>query len=131
MIVTITSRGSRLSLGYLCFFGLPEETVIVTRAPARCEPGPGDVEITLSFGTLFEVRFDTLPTPQLSARRMLLATNSHEQASCRAFAKADDGSRTRDLRLGKPTLYQLSYVRVVGDSKRPASTTLPNSGPNV
>jgi hypothetical protein len=25
--------------------------------------------------------------------------------------KADDGSRTRDLRLGKPTLYQLSYVR--------------------
>ena len=27
--------------------------------------------------------------------------------------KADDGSRTRDLRLGKPTLYQLSYVRAV------------------
>src|ERR1035438_3773609 len=25
--------------------------------------------------------------------------------------KADDGARTRDLRLGKPTLYQLSYVR--------------------
>ena len=25
--------------------------------------------------------------------------------------RADDGSRTRDLRLGKPTLYQLSYVR--------------------
>ena len=32
--------------------------------------------------------------------------------SCEAV-KADDGSRTRDLRLGKPTLYQLSYVRVV------------------
>jgi hypothetical protein len=30
--------------------------------------------------------------------------------SCDAM-KADDGSRTRDLRLGKPTLYQLSYVR--------------------
>ena len=28
------------------------------------------------------------------------------------FLEADDGSRTRDLRLGKPTLYQLSYVRV-------------------
>jgi hypothetical protein len=27
------------------------------------------------------------------------------------FPEADDGSRTRDLRLGKPTLYQLSYVR--------------------
>ena len=26
--------------------------------------------------------------------------------------RADDGPRTRDLRLGKPTLYQLSYVRV-------------------
>jgi hypothetical protein len=25
--------------------------------------------------------------------------------------KANDGGRTRDLRLGKPTLYQLSYVR--------------------
>ena len=27
-------------------------------------------------------------------------------------AEADDGSRTRDLQLGKLTLYQLSYVRV-------------------
>jgi hypothetical protein len=27
------------------------------------------------------------------------------------FPEADDGGRTRDLRLGKPTLYQLSYVR--------------------
>jgi hypothetical protein len=26
--------------------------------------------------------------------------------------QADDGPRTRDLRLGKPMLYQLSYVRV-------------------
>jgi hypothetical protein len=33
------------------------------------------------------------------------------------FPKADDGPRTRDLWLGKPTLYQLSYVRVTGDSK--------------
>jgi hypothetical protein len=29
----------------------------------------------------------------------------------RAFFEADDGDRTHDLRLGKPTLYQLSYVR--------------------
>ncbi len=28
--------------------------------------------------------------------------------------KADDGSRTRDLQLGKLTLYQLSYVRTGG-----------------
>ena len=29
----------------------------------------------------------------------------------------ENGARTRDLRLGKPTLYQLSYFRVLtGDS---------------
>jgi hypothetical protein len=28
------------------------------------------------------------------------------------FPEADDEARTRDLRLGKPTLYQLSYIRV-------------------
>ena len=28
-----------------------------------------------------------------------------------ASGEADDGGRTRDLRLGKPMLYQLSYVR--------------------
>jgi hypothetical protein len=28
--------------------------------------------------------------------------------------EADDGSRTRDLELGKLALYQLSYVRVLG-----------------
>src|SRR4051794_40164105 len=28
--------------------------------------------------------------------------------------KADDGSRTRDLKLGKLALYQLSYVRLAG-----------------
>ena len=35
------------------------------------------------------------------------------------FIEADDEARTRDLRLGKPTLYQLSYVRVPRDSRRP------------
>lgn len=28
--------------------------------------------------------------------------------------RADDGGRTRDLKLGKLALYQLSYVRVRG-----------------
>lgn len=45
--------------------------------------------------------------------------------------KADDGSRTRDLRLGKPTLYQLSYVRAAGDSKGRTWRAWPNSGPNA
>jgi hypothetical protein len=31
---------------------------------------------------------------------------------CEAALEADDGSRTRDLELGKLALYQLSYVRV-------------------
>ena len=33
--------------------------------------------------------------------------------------RADDGSRTRDLELGKLALYQLSYVRAAADSTRP------------
>lgn len=31
------------------------------------------------------------------------------------FDGADNGIRTRDPRLGKPMLYQLSYVRTAGD----------------
>lgn len=31
--------------------------------------------------------------------------------------KADDGGRTRDLKLGKLALYQLSYVRAGADSR--------------
>jgi hypothetical protein len=31
--------------------------------------------------------------------------------TCRAFREAGEGTRTLDLRLGKPTLYQLSYAR--------------------
>jgi hypothetical protein len=34
-----------------------------------------------------------------------------KRGTSRHPAEADDGLRTRDLRLGKPTLYQLSYVR--------------------
>ncbi len=40
--------------------------------------------------------------------------------SCAGFRwglRADDGSRTRDLELGKLALYQLSYVRVAADSR--------------
>ncbi len=48
------------------------------------------------------------PTPRTPKRR--------KPRRGRAFAEADDGPRTRDLRLGKPTLYQLSYVRVTADS---------------
>jgi hypothetical protein len=37
-------------------------------------------------------------------------------AGCSVPGEADDGSRTRDLELGKLALYQLSYVRAVADS---------------
>ncbi len=49
----------------------------------------------------------------------------------RAFSEANDGPRTRDLRLGKPTLYQLSYVRDPGDSNgpRPDRSPGPRGGP--
>src|SRR5947209_5403554 len=65
---------------------------------------------------------------RITARNRSLRRDS--ERTCEVV-QADDGSRTRDLRLGKPTLYQLSYVRVVGDSKGPASTAWPNSGRNV
>lgn len=35
----------------------------------------------------------------------------HPRAWLNGGQKADDGSRTRDLELGKLALYQLSYVR--------------------
>jgi hypothetical protein len=41
----------------------------------------------------------------------------------KAERKADDGSRTRDLKLGKLALYQLSYVRVEVDSRVGGATT--------
>ena len=40
-----------------------------------------------------------------------MACNPLGQAESMLSKQADDGARTRDLRLGKPTLYQLSYVR--------------------
>jgi hypothetical protein len=45
--------------------------------------------------------------------------------------KADDGSRTRDLRLGKPTLYQLSYVRARAESYPPDITEWSTNGPRA
>ena len=63
----------------------------------------------------------TYDAPGLVPRGIATATDgtlcarqaeADETAPQRGFPEADDGPRTRDLRLGKPTLYQLSYVRV-------------------
>ncbi len=41
-----------------------------------------------------------------------------------ASSRADDGPRTRDLKLGKLALYQLSYVRRAGAAGRSGATIL-------
>src|SRR5204862_8183159 len=50
---------------------------------------------------------DGCPPPRPKSPR------TRKMPASRPFLQADDGSRTRDLRLGKPTLYRLSYVRAV------------------
>ena len=60
---------------------------------------------------------DSCPQPPNSA------TRNQKRPNFLAFLQADDGSRTRDLRLGKPTLYQLSYVRDVRRILRIRGTT--------
>lgn len=59
----------------------------------------------------------------LQMRKLRLKTKNPEDFSS-GFYKAlkikfgaGDGAQTRDLRLGKATLYQLSYSRVVGETK--------------
>jgi hypothetical protein len=46
-------------------------------------------------------------------RRAACSEEGHVQG---LLGRADDGGRTRDLRLGKPALYRLSYVRAAADS---------------
>src|SRR4051794_1555573 len=55
--------------------------------------------------------------PGTVARSLVALERKRRNVDLQVFPKADDGSRTRDLRLGKPTLYQLSYVRAVRDCR--------------
>ncbi len=41
-----------------------------------------------------------------------LGTDEHTSGGRRLETEAGEGTRTLDLRLGKPTLYQLSYARI-------------------
>jgi hypothetical protein len=52
-------------------------------------------------------------TSHVLAAELRLDCPEKQAKTCEAMreGEADDGPRTRDLRLGKPTLYQLSYVR--------------------
>jgi hypothetical protein len=56
-------------------------------------------------------------------------TRERKPAEAGFSFRADDGSRTRGLRLGKPTLYQLSYVRVSRILEPFTSSALAGSGP--
>jgi cytochrome c biogenesis protein CcmG/thiol:disulfide interchange protein DsbE len=51
-------------------------------------------------------------SPCAAARQKQHPENDESPDVIGAFSEAGDGGRTRDLRLGKPTLYQLSYTRV-------------------
>ena len=50
--------------------------------------------------------------------RLMGVERDPRSAGFGSVTEADDGSRTRDLWLGKPTLYQLSYVREVSPQFR-------------
>jgi hypothetical protein len=83
-------------------------------------PGQTDSRSTSGSNVDGEVRgevvsgFERLPAdrafPILPQRAVRI---SGSEPIIRFASDADDGSRTRDLRLGKPTLYRLSYVRAV------------------
>src|SRR5262245_15725019 len=61
----------------------------------------------MALGRLF-VRSSSLPELRRTATAEVWTGRAGAGTSC----EADDGARTRDTWLGKPVLYQLSYVRV-------------------
>lgn len=90
------------------------------RRPGENREGAPDLEVV--DGAPMEPRWNLdlrrmCRTPHCLACSMTIEQSAkarHLQRVCARSCeveKADDGSRTRDLRLGKPTLYQLSYVR--------------------
>src|SRR5436305_2784107 len=87
-----TSRGARR----LCAF--------VAVRPFR----PARAVAHLAVSRLFALSF----APFQADRRRRVSQTTPKPVFADLLYEADDGSRTRDLRLGKPTLYQLSYVRM-------------------
>ena len=62
-----------------------------------------------------------------AGRAAVAARVQHERntANTRRNRRADDGARTRDLKLGKLALYQLSYVRIGVNATRDVSRERP------
>jgi hypothetical protein len=71
------------------------------------------------------------PLPGQRSDRRVVAPPARTTRLAGTTRQADDGARTRDLRLGKPTLYQLSYVRAGGESRGRGSGPWPNRSPDV
>jgi hypothetical protein len=63
-------------------------------------------------GSLEELSVEVMAADGRLKTRPWMATVMSSVGRHQRLCEADDGPRTRDLRLGKPTLYQLSYVRV-------------------
>src|SRR5829696_1030407 len=116
--------------------------------PAGRRPGPearavtqrrlqSRVEVPVVFRSRCGLRYATGMRPRAAsemqnvacARRWASARSPGDAGeSCEAMREdeADDGPRTRDLWLGKPTLYQLSYVRVGGSRGIAAGDSSPH-----
>ena len=75
----------------------------------RAEPGGFTVPCLWPLGyPSYPPKWVPAPILRLTARR---ATRATEGSGLRQSIGAGDGTRTRDLRLGRPLLYQLSYAR--------------------
>ena len=95
-------RGVRVSSGLQLMSPSARKAGVEQRS-ATCPVG---VRIGAPIAVIVRSAGDILGTCSGSTAR-----TGQEKSPFAGRFEADDGSRTRDLRLGKPTLYQLSYVR--------------------
>jgi hypothetical protein len=102
----VPARGATFAVGYPLTFSPEQRYEILSLAiwPAWDGCAPPVRPLTLNQRTVagFEGRMTRAGNPAESVQPCGIR---------RGDVRADDGSRTRDLWLGKPTLYQLSYVR--------------------
>jgi hypothetical protein len=78
---------------------------------AHCERDCSTTETLVQWLGDFPAAVALRGVRRFSARAGCLVRLRRDSERTCEVVQADDGSRTRDLRLGKPTLYQLSYVR--------------------
>ena len=99
---------------------------VVTDGPTDADPWDRD----RLYGRADETAWTRRTCPPTSVVAHRAPVERHGGGGGRAVfrvPRADEGTRTLDLRLGKPTLYQLSYVRAARIVP-PASSTAPQPG---